>query len=41
MQLKTMIENLSQSVIDIEDLANKLETEIIEWNTHEKLNRRD
>ena len=41
LKAKATIEKLTQSVSDIEDLANKLEAEIIDWNLPDKLQRRD
>jgi hypothetical protein len=41
LKAKGMIEKLAQSVTDVEDLANKLECEVIDWNLPDKLQRRD
>jgi len=41
MKLKDMIDDLSRQADEIDDLANSLETELIEWNAQRKLIRRD
>ena len=40
-KIKTRMENLSQNVTETEGLANKLEAEILGWNAHKKLIKRD